>query len=66
VGLGERIAADDHAGHDHGKGARTKEEQHGPGDGHDHSHAEFLGPNTELIFALACGALLGMGTASRS
>jgi Cd2+/Zn2+-exporting ATPase len=61
VGLGERIAADDHAGHDHGTGARTKEEQHGPGDGHDHSHAEFLGPNTELIFALACGALLGIG-----
>src|SRR3546814_5296066 len=25
--------------------------------------AEFLGPNTELIFALACGALLGIGYA---
>ncbi|WP_442867792.1 heavy metal translocating P-type ATPase [Caulobacter sp. NIBR2454] len=28
-----------------------------------HVHAGFLGANTELIFALACGALLGMGFA---
>ena len=47
-----QVAADDHAGHDHGRG-----------DGHDHSHADFLGPNTELIFALACGAMLGIGFA---
>src|SRR3546814_6701512 len=58
------VAADDHAGHDHGPGGHDAgEEKHGPGDGHDHSHAEFLGPNTELIFALACGALLGIGYA---
>src|SRR3546814_10106348 len=38
-------------------------EKHGPGDGHDHAHANFLGPNTELIFALACGALLAIGFA---
>ncbi|MEL0253572.1 MAG: HAD-IC family P-type ATPase, partial [Novosphingobium sp.] len=51
-------------GHDHGPGGHgAGEEKHGPGDGHDHSHAEFLGPNTELIFALACGALLGIGYA---
>src|SRR3546814_1389037 len=37
--------------------------KHGPGDGHDHAHANFLGPNTELIFALACGALLAIGFA---
>ncbi|MCS5143975.1 hypothetical protein, partial [Klebsiella pneumoniae] len=64
VGVGKRVAADDHAGHDHGPGGHgADEEKHGPGDGHDHSHAEFLGPNTELIFALACGALLGIGYA---
>lgn len=48
---------DAHAGHDHGPG----ETKHSEGDGHDHSHADFLGPNTELIFALASGALLGIG-----
>jgi Cd2+/Zn2+-exporting ATPase len=64
VRVGKRVAADDHAGHDHGPGGHDAgEEKHGPGDGHDHSHAEFLGPNTELIFALACGALLGIGYA---
>ena len=49
---------DPHAGHDHGPG-----ERHSKGDGHDHPHGEFLGPNTELIFALTCGALLGIGYA---
>ncbi|MDG2522131.1 heavy metal translocating P-type ATPase [Caulobacter segnis] len=29
----------------------------------EHAHAGLLGANTELIFALACGALLGMGFA---
>ncbi len=59
-----QAGGDDHAGHDHGPGAHAGgEEKHGPGDGHDHSHANFLGPNTELIFALACGALLGVGFA---
>ena len=42
-----------HAGHDHGPG-----EKHG---GHNHAEAGFLGPNTELYFALICGALLGIG-----
>ncbi|MEZ5688334.1 MAG: heavy metal translocating P-type ATPase [Caenibius sp.] len=42
---------------DDAKGARTKT------DGHDHDHGAFLGPNAELIFALACGALLGIGFA---
>ena len=39
-------------GHDHGKD-----------DGHDHTHGVFLGPNTELIFALTSGALLAVGFA---
>ncbi|AIT82384.1 MULTISPECIES: heavy metal translocating P-type ATPase [Sphingomonadaceae] len=48
-------------------------EEHGEADGHkhagrdhadhDHAHGAFLGPNTELIFALACGGLLAIGFA---
>ena len=45
----------DHAGHDHAGGAHAK------GDGHDHGHGGLLGPNTEMIFSLTCGALLGIG-----
>lgn len=30
---------------------------------HEHSHGTSLGPNTELIFALSCGALLASGYA---
>ncbi|RTL71615.1 MAG: heavy metal translocating P-type ATPase, partial [Hyphomicrobiales bacterium] len=46
----------DHHGHSHGEHGET---------GHDHGHAHggFLGPNTELIFALGCGAALGLGYA---
>ena len=52
---------DDHAGHAHAPtGGGSGEENH---DDHDHDHGDFLGPNTELIFALACGALLGIGFA---
>lgn len=39
-------------GHDHG---------HAEGDGHNHGHGGFLGPNTELIFALGSGVTLGLG-----
>lgn len=67
TGLGlkrsKQLVTDDHAGKDHGPGGHAAGEKHGPGDGHDHSHADFLGPNTELIFALACGAMLGIGFA---
>jgi len=37
--------------------------RHAPGepDGHGHAHGGLLGPNTEMIFALSCGALLGLG-----
>ena len=61
---GHDHGAGDHAGHDHGdRGHAEGPEKHGPGDGHDHAHANFLGPYTELIFALACGALLAIGFA---
>ncbi|PHK94655.1 heavy metal translocating P-type ATPase [Pseudoroseomonas rhizosphaerae] len=61
---GHDHGAGDHAGHDHGPGGHAEgAEKHGLGDGHDHAHANFLGPNTELIFALACGALLAIGFA---
>src|SRR3546814_6859735 len=39
--------------HDHGKGA----------EGHSHDHGGILGPQTELFFALICGALLASGFA---
>jgi len=60
--VGEERAAhengdSDHVGHDHGGG------KHGKDDGHDHSHGGLLGANTELIFSLTCGALLGIGVA---
>ena len=47
--------------HDHGDG---KGHDHAAGEhDHDHAHGGIFGPNTELIFALACGALLGIGFA---
>jgi Cd2+/Zn2+-exporting ATPase len=49
-------ASSEPAGHQPGDG-----HDHGSGDDHDHSHANFLGQNTELIFALACGAVLALG-----
>lgn len=64
---GNAHAGDDHDQHDHSEGSHAHShkhgpnEKHGPDDGHDHSHADFLGPNTELIFALGCGAMLAVG-----
>ncbi|AIT82370.1 MULTISPECIES: heavy metal translocating P-type ATPase [Sphingomonadaceae] len=55
--------SDAHAGHDHGPGEHDPHKAAGKDAGHDHDHGNFLGPNTELIFALACGALLGVGFA---
>ena len=47
--------------HDHGDG---KGHDHAAGEhDHDHAHGGIFGANTELIFALACGALLGIGFA---
>jgi Cd2+/Zn2+-exporting ATPase len=60
--VGEERAArengdSDHVGHDHGDGKHDKD------DGHDHSHGGLLGTNTELIFSVSCGGLLGAGIA---
>jgi Cd2+/Zn2+-exporting ATPase len=41
----------EHAGHDHTAGD-------------DHQHGGMLGKNTELIFSILCGALLGLGFAA--
>lgn len=49
----KRDGGDDHAGHDHRGGTHAK------GDGH--GHGGLLGSNTEMIFSLTCGALLGIG-----
>ncbi len=46
----------DVAEHDHPK-------HEGAAGDHEHSHGALLGPNTELIFSLACGALLAIGFA---
>ncbi|NIJ64642.1 Cd2+/Zn2+-exporting ATPase [Sphingomonas leidyi] len=48
--------------HDHRGG---QDHVHAEGEAHDHGHAHggIFGPNTELVFALACGALLGIGFA---
>jgi len=45
--------------HDHGDG-----HDHGDAEGgHEHAHGGIFGANSELIFALLCGALLGIGFA---
>ncbi len=52
----------EHGGTDH---RHTDQESAHPGHAHDrddgHAHGGFLGPNTELIFSLVCGVLLGLG-----
>ncbi len=55
---GKDRRADAHAGHDHGgdKGESGEKE-------HDHAHGGRLRTNTELIFSIACGALLAIGIA---
>lgn len=70
VTLGRQVSADtaednhpaheNDSGHESGHGS-TADEKHGPGDGHNHAHAGLLGPNTELTFALASGAMLAIG-----
>ena len=63
VTVGKQIANDDLSDPPAPSARHSAAEAHGPGDGHDHGHGEFLGPNTEMIFALACGAMLGFGFA---
>ncbi len=50
----EHAGDGDHSGHDHG--------EHAEGD-HGHAHGGIFGANTELYFALLCGAVLGVGFA---
>ena len=38
-----------------------KEHDHEEGESHDHTHGGIFGKNTELIFSITCGALLGIG-----
>lgn len=38
-----------------------KEHDHEEGESHDHAHGGIFGKNTELIFSIICGALLGIG-----
>lgn len=59
----EVVGGDGHTGHNHGAGSHDGKAADIKHDGHDHDHGGFLGPNTELIFALACGALLSIGFA---
>ncbi|MDR7070368.1 Cd2+/Zn2+-exporting ATPase [Pseudoxanthomonas japonensis] len=47
--------------HDHRHENGDPETHEGKEDDHDHKHGGLLGPNTELIFALTCGALLLAG-----
>lgn len=45
------------------KETQKKEDEHSheEGEDHDHSHGGIFGKNTELIFSIICGALLGIG-----
>lgn len=53
----EHQDVDKHAGHDHAHG----EHEHGTGDDHAHAHEGIFGEKTELVFAIICGVLLGIG-----
>jgi Cd2+/Zn2+-exporting ATPase len=52
-----------HADHGHAHGAEhgTEAHRHDETHAHDHAHGGVLGENTELYFALTCGALLAVG-----
>jgi len=52
--------AKSHAGHSHGPGSDDHAHDAESAD-HNHDHGGIFGPNTELIFALLCGAALAMG-----
>ncbi|TPE65068.1 heavy metal translocating P-type ATPase [Sandaracinobacter neustonicus] len=57
--VAEIAPADGHEGHDHGPHGHA---EHKGGDhGHSHDHGGIFGSAGELIFALACGALLIAG-----
>jgi Cd2+/Zn2+-exporting ATPase len=50
-----KSAKNGHEGHNH------DEHDHEGGEGHDHEHGGIFGKNTEMIFAILCGAALGAG-----
>jgi Cd2+/Zn2+-exporting ATPase len=57
--LGKVEVADARARSDYGEHGRAQDEKE-----HDHAeHGGVLGPNTELVFSLTCGVLLGTGVA---
>jgi Cd2+/Zn2+-exporting ATPase len=58
IPLGEETGETPPPKHDH-----AKDHDHPAGEKHDHDHGHggLLGPNTELIFALACGGALAIG-----
>ena len=41
--------------------AEEKDHEHKEGEEHEHSHGGIFGKNTELIFSIICGVLLGTG-----
>jgi Cd2+/Zn2+-exporting ATPase len=48
--------------HDHGSDGDDDHSHAAEGEGgHDHAHGGILGKNTELYFAILCGAVLGIG-----
>lgn len=50
------------AGDDEQMGQTEKKaHSHEDGENHDHSHGGIFGKNTELIFSITCGVLLGIG-----
>ena len=52
-----------HGDHEHARAAAhgTDTQRHDETQAHDHSHGGVFGENTELYFALICGALLAIG-----
>lgn len=57
--------AHDHGapGHQHADGEADHAHEKGKGGEHNHEHGGIFGQNTEMVFALICGALLGAGVA---
>ncbi|GLT01126.1 ATPase [Sphingobium jiangsuense] len=59
----EPVGAGEHEGHGHSAGDDGHAGHRHGDEGHDHDHGGIFGSRTELIFALACGTLLGIGFA---
>ncbi|WP_121665800.1 heavy metal translocating P-type ATPase [Mesonia aquimarina] len=50
-----------HQHEDEGVQNLKEADSHGAGEDHSHAHGGIFGKNTELIFAIICGVLLGIG-----